>query len=88
MSDIMASQRITVRVPKTLGSLLQDRSRAKGQTPSDIVRIALETYLIREGSQRSAYDLAEEAGLIGCVRRAPKDLSTNRRHFDGFGKAR
>jgi len=84
----MASQRITVRVPKTLGSLLQDRSRAKGQTPSDIVRIALETYLIREGSQRSAYDLAEEAGLIGCVRRAPKDLSTNRRHFDGFGKAR
>ena len=27
----------------------------------------------------------EEAGLIGCVRRAPKDLSTSRRHFDNFG---
>ncbi len=82
----MASQRITVRVPKTLGTLLRDRSRAKGQTPSDLVRVALEAYLVREGTSRSAYEMAEEAGLIGCVRRAPKDLSTNRRHFEGFGR--
>ena len=92
MSDIcgilsdMASQRFTVRVPKTLGELLRDRSRAKGQTPSDLVRVALETYLGRESTPRSAYDLAEEAGLIGCAGRAPRDLSTNRRHFEGFGK--
>jgi hypothetical protein len=84
----MASQRITVRVPKTLGTLLRDRSRAKGQTPSDLVRVALETYLGRGGSSRSAYELAEEAGLIGCAGRAPKDLSTNRRHFEGFGKSK
>ena len=82
----MASQRITVRVPKTLGILLRSRSRASGQTPSDLVRVALETYLVRGGISRSAYELAEEAGLIGCVRRAPKDLSTNPRHFEGFGK--
>ena len=82
----MASQRITVRVPKTLGVLLRSRSRASGQTPSDLVRVALETYLVRGGISRSAYELAEEAGLIGCVRRAPKDLSTNPRHFEGFGK--
>jgi hypothetical protein len=84
----MASQRITVRVPKTLGALLRDRSRAKGQTPSDLVRVALETYLGRGGSPCSAYELAEEAGLIGCAGRAPKDLSTNRRHFEGFGKGK
>ena len=82
----MASQRITVRVPKSLGILLRSRSRASGQTPSDLVRVALETYLARGGISRSAYELAEEAGLIGCVRRAPKDLSTNPRHFEGFGK--
>jgi hypothetical protein len=82
----MTSQRITVRVPKTLGTLLRDRSRAKGQTPSDLVRVALETYLGRDGSPNSAYELAKEAGLIGCVRRTPNDLSTNRRHFEGFGK--
>jgi len=82
----MASHRITVRVPKGLEALLRDRSRTQGQTPSDVVRVALETYLGRGGNNRSAYELAEEAGLIGCVRRAPKDLSKNRRHFDGFGK--
>lgn len=88
MSDAMASHRITVRVPKNLGALLRDQSRAKGQTPSDLVRIALETYLSRGDSSSSAYELAEEAGLIGCVRRAPKDLSTGRHHFEGFGKSK
>ena len=81
----MASQRITVRVPKTLEALLRNRSRANGQTPSDLVRIALEAYLGRGNGTGSAYEVAEEAGLIGCVRGAPKDLSTNRRHLEGFG---
>jgi len=52
------------------------------------VRIALEAYLGRGSSPTSAYELAEEAGLIGCAGRAPKDLSTNRRHFEGFGKSK
>jgi metal-responsive CopG/Arc/MetJ family transcriptional regulator len=84
----MASNRITVRVPKTLGTLLRNRSRAQGQTPSDLVRVALETYLGRENGGRSAYELAEEAGVIGSARHAPKDLSTNRRHWDGFGRGK
>ena len=60
----------------------------KGQTPSDLVRVALENYLGQEAATASAYELADAAGLIGCVHRAPKDLSTNRRHFDGFGKSK
>jgi metal-responsive CopG/Arc/MetJ family transcriptional regulator len=84
----MASQRITVRVPAALGSNLRQRSREKGQTPSDLVRLALENYLGREDSPGSAYALADAAGLIGCVRRAPKDLSTNPRHLEGFGKGK
>jgi hypothetical protein len=84
----MASQRITVRVPATLGTRLRDRSRAKGQTPSDLVRVALENYLGAEGGTGSAYELAKAAGLIGSVRRGPRDLSTNRRHFEGFGKSK
>jgi hypothetical protein len=86
MSDSMASQRITVRVPKTLGTRLRDRSQAKGQTPSELVRVALETYLGGASGTRSAYELAAEAGLIGCVHGAPRDLSTNPRHFEDFGK--
>jgi hypothetical protein len=50
------------------------------------VRVALKAYLVGRDSPRSAYSLAEEAGLIGCVRRAPKDLSTNLCHFEAIGK--
>lgn len=82
----MSSRRITVRVPKVLENRLQSRSRANGQTPSEIVRVALESYLEREPGAGSAYDLAQAVGIIGCVHRAPADLSTNRRHFEGFGK--
>lgn len=84
MSD-MSSSRITVRIPKTLGTRLRKRSRAQGQTPSDLVRVALESYLDDGSDARSAFDLAEEAGLIGSVRGTPKDLSTNKRHLEGFG---
>jgi hypothetical protein len=87
MSD-MDSQRITVRVPAPLGARIRSRSRVKGQTPSELVRIALENYLGHDQTAGSAYELAEKAGLIGCLRKAPKDLSTNRRHFEGFGSGR
>jgi plasmid stability protein len=87
MSD-MGLQRITVRVPASLGSRLRARARAKGQSPSELVRIALEHHLGSGDGQRTAYDLAAEAGLIGCVRRTPKDLSTNPKHLEGFGKSK
>jgi hypothetical protein len=84
----MASQRITVRVPATLGTRIRERSRIKGQTPSDLVRVALESYLAEDSGVGSAYEAAQAAGLIGCVRGAPKDLSTSRRHFEGFGTSK
>lgn len=86
MSDGMASQRITVRVPRILGARLRDRSRARGQTPSDLVRMALENFLGAESNAQSAYETAEQAGLIGCARQAPRDLSIHPRHMKNFGK--
>jgi hypothetical protein len=58
----------------------------KGQTEAELVREALENYLGQSKEVRSAYEVAQQAGLIGTVKRAPKDLSTNRQHFEGFGK--
>jgi predicted DNA-binding protein len=90
MSD-MASDRITIRIPETLGQRLRHRSRMRGQPESALVREALETYLGQPSEARPAYELAEEAGLIGCIGRGPKsppkDLSTNPLHFEGFGKS-
>jgi predicted DNA-binding protein len=91
MSD-MASGRLTIRIPETLGQRLRRRSRMNGQPESALIREALETYLGRSAELRPAFELAEEAGLIGCVGRGrkapPKDLSTALRHFDGFGKSK
>ncbi len=84
----MASHRITVRVSQTLTARLRNRSRAKGTTESELVREALENYLGHSEGKRSAYELAEEAGIIGAARNAPKDLSTNSRYLKGFGKAK
>jgi metal-responsive CopG/Arc/MetJ family transcriptional regulator len=87
MSD-MSSSRLTVRVSQALTTRLRSRSRAKGTTESELIREALENYLEDDAKHRSAYDLAEEAGIIGAAYRAPKDLSTNTRHMKGFGKSK
>jgi hypothetical protein len=84
----MATNRITIRIPESLGARLRRHSRAKGTTPSELVRVALENYLGRTKGSRSAYDLAEEAGIIGCAPGLPKDLSINPRYFEGFGKGK
>ena len=84
----MASQRISIRIPGALGQRLHKRSLMKGQSESEVVREALETYLTSTTGDCSAYELAEQAGVIGCVRRAPRDLSTNRRHLEGLGKGK
>jgi len=87
MSD-MASNRITVRIPEELTSRLRSHSHARGTTESELVREALESYLGRSGAQPSAYEQATRAGIIGVEKNAPRDLSTDRRHFKGFGKSK
>lgn len=84
----MASQRISVRIPGALGHKLKKRSLLKRRSESDLVREALESYLAEPNAEHSAFELAERAGLIGCVHQAPRDFSTNRKHFEGFGKSR
>jgi predicted DNA-binding protein len=74
----MLSQSISVRIPGSLGRRLTQLSLLKGIPQSEIVREALEAYLAKCGEERSTYSLLEEAGLIGCAQRTPRDLSTNK----------
>lgn len=86
----MIDHRITIRIPESLRQRLRHRSRMRGQSESTLVREALEAHLGQSAEDRPAYELAEEAGLIGCIGRGPKspakDLSSNPRHMEGFGK--
>jgi predicted transcriptional regulator len=88
MSDTMSSLRITIRISESLVKRLKKQAGTKRRSESALVREALENYLGEPLASSSAYDLAREAGLIGCVRGAPADLSTNRKRFEGFGERR
>jgi len=83
----MSSQRITIRISESLVKRLKKHAGMKRRSESALVREALENYLGEAPIPNSAYDLAREAGLIGCVRGGPSDLSTNRKYFDGFGES-
>ena len=37
------------------------------------------------GRSQSCYEVAKKARIIGMVKNAPPDLSTNRQHMEGFG---
>lgn len=84
----MSSLRITIRISDSLVKRLKKQAGAKRRSESALVREALESYLGEAPASNSAYDLARAAGLIGCVRGGPSDLSTHRKHFEGFGKSR
>jgi predicted DNA-binding protein len=88
MSDIMSSQRITIRISEKMIKRLKKQADAKGRSESALVREALENYLEGVTAPSSAYDLARSAALIGCVSGGPSDLSSNRKHFKGFGEDR
>ncbi len=81
-------QRITICISKSLAKRLKKRAWMKRVSRSSLVCEALEIYFGEEATSSSAYDLARKAGLIGGVCRGPSDLSTNRKHFQGFGRNR
>ena len=76
-------------------------SSIKGLSPEQMRRLARELQarlttaakcppLLKSApdAEETAYDVANRAGLIGCIQgtpRSPTDLSTNPKHMEGFG---
>lgn len=82
----MASDRLSLRLPEPLRTGLEALVETTGRTESDLAREAIEEYLLRHAKLPSCYDLADEAGMIGCVDSGKRDLSTNPKHMKGFGE--
>jgi hypothetical protein len=78
----MSSVRVSIRIPAELRREIE----TAGRTVSDVVREALADHVRKSRNQETCYDVAKRMGIIGSVERAPRDLSTNRRHFKGFGE--
>jgi predicted DNA-binding protein len=88
MKRVRQTKRITVRLPASLQARLERRAKLSGKTESELVRESVEAHLAEDPKRESAYDLAKRLGLVGCVKNAPSDLSTNPKYMEGFGKSR
>ena len=82
----MSTARITIRIDDALRERLDSAAAAAGKTESEIVRDALEQYIDRNQPETTCYDVFKKAGVIGCVKGGPKDLSTNPKYMEGFGR--
>lgn len=63
---------------------LEELKQSTGQTESEIVRRGLQLLAAEERRRRSALQLAGSS--VGRYKRGPRDLSINRKHFEGFGE--
>ena len=81
----MPDYRLTVRLSADLRQRLKNAAQRRGAPESELIREAVEQQLAGEAGILSAFERMDAAGLIGMVAQAPIDLSTNPKHFDGFG---
>ena len=79
----MHAERLTIRISKDLRNRVKQRARGAGVDESEVVRLALERYVTPAASALEAF---KKAGLIGIVKTGVGDLSTNKKHMEGFGK--
>lgn len=57
----------------------------------DVVSLSVEKVSVSNAEANdqgpTLYQLLHQAGLIGCIKDAPSDLSTNPKYMEGFGKS-
>ncbi len=82
----MATGRITVRVDEQLQERLDAMAQSTGKSESQIVREAIAAYCTHSAERPNCYDLAKSLGIIGIIKDAPADLSTNRKYLKGMGR--
>lgn len=77
---------LSLKVPETLDRKLSAVVKRRGMQKSAVVREALERYMdeSREIRKGSFLDLAGD--LVGCVKDAPADLSSNPKHLESYGR--
>jgi hypothetical protein len=75
---------IHARLTKEDVAVLEELKAATGESESQLVRRGLR--LVRDvvGRGRSALDIARTSA--GKFKTGPKDISTGKKHFDGFGR--
>ena len=63
---------------------LEELKARTGQSESEILRRGLQLVVQEERRRGSALELAGRS--VGRFQKGPRDLSTNRKHLEGFGE--
>lgn len=79
-------QTISLKLPAELHARLVMEAKSRRVTKSQVLRESLETALDANasGRQPSCFDLASD--LAGSIGGLPKDLATNPKYMNDFGK--
>jgi hypothetical protein len=75
---------IHARLGEDERAALRELKQATGLTESEIVRRGLQLVAAAERRRRNALQLAGRS--VGRFSTGPRDLSSNRKHLDGFGE--
>lgn len=65
-------------------AILEDLRKTTGCSESELVRRGLRLTLKELRRRRSALELAGSS--VGKFKKGPRDLATNQKHLEGFGK--
>lgn len=76
---------VSLKVADPLAARLEEESRRRRVSKSEILREALEEFLDRGAVPPADSFTARAAEFLGCVE-GPPDLSHDPRHLDGFGE--
>jgi predicted transcriptional regulator len=77
---------LSFKVPESLDRKLTAVVRRRRVKKSAVVREALAQYLVESAEVRRGSLLELAGDLVGCVKDAPSDLSSNPRRLADFGK--
>ncbi len=77
---------ISLKLPDRLLERLEEESKARGTTKSALVRECLAKSLDARAATDagSCYELARD--LAGSIKGLPRDLATNPKHMEDFGR--
>jgi argininosuccinate lyase len=80
-----AMETLTVKIDPSLVQQLEEASAREHVSKSELVRRAIAAYVARRGAPFvSALDQAGD--LVGCFSGGPKDLASNPKHMQDFGR--
>lgn len=80
-------QNVSLKLPDLLYEKIDVAAHEKHTTKSEVIREALDYYFSKGSHAKhppSFYDLTKR--YCGCIKNAPKDLSHNKEHLDGYGE--